>query len=141
MKYVCDASPYTWFQIETAAEAAMESQAMDHAVEKYFRQAEQEAARSYQPPRELMAHEQNIGRKSHVQRAMPIFVTLRDSEGNALVTGMLPPQAKEHDRFRPIIVGHNNGDPYEAYAAAIEALSDHFGLSLDPSRCYPYRRG
>jgi hypothetical protein len=141
MKYVCDATPYTWFRIETAAEAAVESQAMDHAVERYFRQAEAEAALSYQPPRELMAHEQNIGRKAHIQRAMPIFVTLRDNEGKALVTAMLPPEGRENDRFRPIIVGHANADPFPEYGEAIEALGHHFDLPLEASRCYPYRRG
>jgi hypothetical protein len=37
MRYVCDApGGTTWFQIETQAEAALESQAMNHAVEKHF---------------------------------------------------------------------------------------------------------
>ncbi len=36
MLYVCDAPPKTWFRIETTGEAALESRAMDHAVDKYF---------------------------------------------------------------------------------------------------------
>ena len=39
MQYVCDAAPKTWFLFETEGEAALESRAMDHAVEKYFLQA------------------------------------------------------------------------------------------------------
>ena len=50
MQYVCDAGPYTWFRIETATEAALESQMMDHAVERYFRQTHEQATRSYVPP-------------------------------------------------------------------------------------------
>src|SRR3954452_14052155 len=40
MRFVCDA-PHgqAWFQIETEAEAALESDLMNHAVEKHFRQA------------------------------------------------------------------------------------------------------
>jgi hypothetical protein len=34
MQFVCDAPPKTWFRIETEGEAALESRAMDHAVEK-----------------------------------------------------------------------------------------------------------
>ena len=32
------------------------------------------------------------------------------------------------------------GDPYPQHADAIKALGDHFGLTLDRARCYPYRR-
>lgn len=140
MKYICDATPYTWFRLETAAEARLESEAMDHAVERYFRMTEEEAARTYQPPKELMAHEQNIGRKAHIQRAMPLFATLRDNEGKPLVTAMLPPGGRPRDGFRTIIVGHSNADPYPEYGEAIAALAQHVGLPLDRERCFPYRR-
>src|SRR5947209_4690498 len=91
MQYVCDASPTdTWFQIETEGEAALESRLMNHAVEKYFRQAQEQAIRSYVPPPGRFI-EQNIGLKTHVQRVMPRFLTLRDAEGNGLATAMLPP--------------------------------------------------
>ena len=43
---------------------------------------------------------------------MPIFLTLRDGEGTALVTAMLPPAGKDERAFRPIIVGASNSDPY-----------------------------
>ncbi len=91
MQYVCDALQNTWFRIETEAEAISESQAMAHAVEKYFRQAREQAAKSYVPPRSGHYVEQNIGLNAHIQRVMPIFLTLRDAEGKALVTAMLPP--------------------------------------------------
>lgn len=140
MQYVCDAPPMTWFRIETAAEAALESQAMDHAVERYFRQAHEQATQSYVPPRTGLYVEQSIGRKAHIQRSMPLFLTLRDREGKALVTAMLPPEGKTGSSFRPIIVGHSNQDPFPEFGDAIRTLGDHFGISLDPARCYPYRR-
>ncbi|HZT47685.1 MAG TPA: hypothetical protein VFA64_06905 [Hyphomicrobiaceae bacterium] len=114
---------------------------MNHAVEKYFRQAYEHAAASYVPPKSGRYFEQNIGLKAHVQRVMPIFLTLRDSEGNALATAMLPPAGQDERSFRPIIVGVANSDPYPEHGAAIARLAQHYGLTLDPARCYPYRRG
>jgi hypothetical protein len=141
MQFVCDALPKTWFRIETEAEACLESRAMDHAVERYFRLAHQQAVRAYVPPAGGRVIEQNIGLKAHVQRVMPVFLTLRDNEGNALVTAMLPPAGVSVTAFRPIIVGRANADPYPEHGAAIKVLGEHFRLTLDPARCYPYRRG
>ena len=140
MQYVCDAGPKTWFRIETQGEAALESRAMDHAVEKYFCQAYEQAARTYVPPKSGHYIEQNIGLKAHVQRAMPIFLTLRDGEGTALATAMLPPAGQNERSFKPIIVGAGNSDPFAEHGDAIRKLGEHFGLTLDPTRCYPYRR-
>jgi hypothetical protein len=141
MQYVCDASPTkTWFRIETEGEAALESRAMNHAVEKYFRQASEQATKSYVPPKSQRYIEQSIGLKAHVQKAMPLFLTLRDGEGTALVTAMLPPKGINDKAFRPIIVGPDNSDPYPEYGEAIRKLGEHYGLTLDPVRCYPYRR-
>jgi hypothetical protein len=140
MHYVCDAPDgKTWFRLETEAEAIDESRIMQHAVEKFFRQEQAKAQRSFAPPSRNFI-EQEIGLKAHIQRVMPLFLTLRDAEGNALATGMLPPGGREDHAFRPIIVGAANGDPYAAHGAAIRALGDHFGLDLDRLRCYPYRR-
>ena len=140
MQYVCDAGAKTWFRFETAGEAALESQAMNHSVEKYFRQAHDEATLSYVPPATARPIEQNIGLNAHIQRAMPRFLTLRDGEGNALVTAMLPPTGQDETKFKPVIVGAANADPYPEHGAAIRALAKHFGLKLDPARCFPYRR-
>ena len=85
MQYVCEAPPNTWFRIETEAEAARESRDMNHAVEKYFKQAHEQAARAYVPPKSGHVIEQSIGLKAHIQRVMPVFLTLRDGEGKALV--------------------------------------------------------
>ena len=138
MRYVCDApGGTTWFQIETQAEAAFESQAMSHAVEKHFIQAQETAAKSYvAPPGPFF--ERDIGLKAHVQRSMPIFLTLRDGEGTALVTAMLPPVCQDEGTFKPVIVGHANTDPFPEHGAAITELAQHFRLVLDRSRCYPY---
>jgi hypothetical protein len=141
MQYVCEAQPKTWFRIETQAEADLESRAMNHAVEKYFRRAYEEAAMNYEPPRNAPVFERNIGLKAHIQRAMPIFLTLRDGEGTALATAMLPPAGHDEKAFTPIIVGPENSDPYPEHGEAIRALGAHFGFKLDPMRCYPYRRG
>jgi hypothetical protein len=141
MQYVCDAPPKTWFRIETEGEAALESRAMNHAVEKYFLQAFEHATMSYVPPRSAHYIEQNIGLKAHIQRVMPLFLTLRDGEGRALATAMLPPQGKDDRTFKPIIVGVENCDPYPEHGEAIRLLAKHFGLTLDPARCFPYRRG
>jgi hypothetical protein len=141
MQYVCEAPPKTWFRIETQAEADLESRAMSHAVEKYFRRAYDEAVKIYAPPKSAPMFERNIGLKGHIQRTMPMFLTLRDGEGTALVTAMLPPQGLDEKAFTPIIVGPENSDPYPEHGEAIRALGAHFKMKLDPNRCYPYRRG
>lgn len=139
MKYVCDApGKKTWFRMETEAEALRESSLMDHAVEKHFRRHKEHAAGSFKPASNVYI-EQNIGLESHIQREMPLFLTLRDNNGDALVTAMLPPGGKDSAGFQIIIVGLANRDPYPDHGDAIAALGKHFGLTLDRERCYPYR--
>lgn len=140
MRYVCEApGGKTWFRIETEAEAASESDVMRHAVEKFFRKEHEKAAASFQPVSKVY-FEQEIGLKAHIQREMPLFLTLRDDEGNPLATAMLPPGGREDRSFRPILVGVANSDPYIGHAEAIRALAQHYKLTLERSRCYPYRR-
>jgi hypothetical protein len=141
MKHICDAADgKSWFRLETELEAAQESDLMQHAVERYFREEKDKAAARFAPasPRFI---EQEIGLKAHLQRTMPLFLTLRDGEGAALVTAMLPPEGRDDPSFRPIIVGHGNADPYPENGPAIDALGTHFGIALTRQRCYPYRRG
>jgi hypothetical protein len=141
MKYICDApGGKTWFRIETEAEAAAESDAMRHKVERYFCQEKDKAAKSFRPSSGAL-FEKEIGLTAHVQREMPLFLTLRDDDGNALVTAMLPPGGRSRDEFIPIIVGIANSDPYVHHAEAIGVLSAHYGLVLNRARCFPYRRG
>ena len=143
MRFVCDAAGRkTWFGIETEAEAARESELMRHAVESYFRRAHEQAAQSYTPAPGPFV-EQDIGRAAHIRRAMPVFRTLRDGDGNALATAMLPPEqaaARAGPACSPMVVGPGNSDPYPEHRAAIEDLGRHFGLVLDRTRCYPYGR-
>jgi len=140
MRYACDApGGKTWFQIETEGEAAQESDLMSHAVAKHFLQARERAESSY-APRPGPYIEQDIGLKAHIQRVMPVFLTLRDAEGAGLATAMLPPAHKADPTFRPMIVGYGNSDPYPQHGEAIKAIGEHFGLTLDRARCYPYRR-
>jgi hypothetical protein len=141
MKYVCDGhGGTTWFRIETDAEAAAESAFMRHKVEKYFLQEKAKATQSFRPASSVL-FEQEIGLRAHIQREMPLFLTLRDDEGNALVTAMLPQGAQDRGSFRSIIVGVANADPYPAHGPSIEALGTHLGLTLDRASCYPYRQG
>ena len=140
MQYVCDAGELTWFRLETAGEAARESQEMDHAVEKYFRRAHEQATREYVAPAGVPAMEQNIGLKAHIERTMPIFLTLRDKDGAPCVTAMLPRNGRGPDAMSPVVVGHGNTDPYADYEVAIKMLSRHLGYELDRRECYPYRR-
>ena len=140
MQYVCDApGGRTWFRIETEAEALRESEMMHHAVDKYYRREQEKAAQSFRP-RSSVFFEQEIGLKDHIQKEMPLFLTLRDDEGNGLATAMLPPRARDDRSFRTIIVGRENSDPYLQYGDAIKALGRHLGVMLERSRCYPYRR-
>ena len=141
MRFVVDApNGKTWFRLETEAEAAQESFIMRHAVEKYFRIEREKAIQSYQPVSKSFI-EQDIGLKAHIQRAMPLFLTLRDQDGKAHVTAMLPPGGKPAGGMRVIVVGPGNADPYPAEGDAIKALGDRFGLTLERDRCYPYQRG
>lgn len=138
MQFVCDAPGRTsWFRIETEGEAVLESQIMSHAVEKYFRQAWDAAAGAYRSTASNLI-EQNIGLKDHVQRTMPIFLTLRDAEGNGLATAMLPPRGWYDPSFKIIIVGPANRDPFPEHGDAIRILGEHFGLTLEREWCYPY---
>ena len=140
MKYVCDApGGSTWFRIETEAEAACESDGMRHAVEKFFRKEQEKATQTFHPLSKVF-FEQEIGLKAHIQREMPLFLTLRDDEGAPLVTAMLPPGGRRDRSFGCIIVGPGNSDPYKQHADAIEALAEHFDIPLDRAHCYPYRR-
>ena len=141
MRYVVDApNGKTWFRLETETEAVRESELMRHAVEKYFRLEREKAAQTYQPVSKTF-FEQEIGLNAHIQREMPFFLTLRDQDGNAHVTAMLPPGGKDSPLFRIIIVGPANADPYPSEGAAIKALGAHFGIALERERCYPYQRG
>ena len=140
MLFICDApGGKTWFQIETEMEAARESQLMNHAVEKYFLRARDAAATTYTPTSRAFI-EQDIGLASHIKASMPVFATLRDAEGNGLVTAMLPPKGRHDSAFTCVVVGPSNADPYPQHADAINALAVFFGVPLERDQCYPYRR-
>jgi hypothetical protein len=139
MKFICDAPDgKAWFRIEAELEAQQESELMQHAVEKYFRREREKAAQSYQPSPAASYIERDIGLGDHIQRQMPLFLTLRDSEGNGLATAMLPPGGAHTAGFRIIIVGRANSDPYPSEGEAIGALASRFGLTLDRESCFPY---
>jgi hypothetical protein len=138
MEYVCDAPRNrTWFRLVTEGEAVAESLDMHHAVEKHYRRERERAVDAFHPTTSVFI-EQDINKEDHIRRAMPLFLTLRDQDGKALVTAMLPPKGKQGGGC--IIVGPGNADPYPEHADAIVALGDHFGITLDRGSCYPYRR-
>ena len=139
MQYICDApNKMTWFRLEREFEAEQESALMSHKVAKHFRRDRENAVSTYRPT-STVSFEQNIGLESHVQREMPLFLTLRDAAGGAFVTAMLPPGGRNDREFKIIIVGERNSDPYPEYQTAIGALVAHFGFTLDHACCYPYR--
>ncbi len=141
MKYICDApADRTWFQLQTEGEAFAESEIMGHALEKHFRREQEQAAGSHKPLTTMFI-EQDIGLKDHIARTMPLFLTLRDMDGQGLASAMLPPGGKDNSGFRIIIVGPRNADPYPAHGDAIAALGQHFSIALERSRCFPYQRG
>jgi hypothetical protein len=138
MEFVCDAPDgKSWFRLETEGEALAESEIMKHAVEKYFRREREKVVLSYQPatPGSI---ERDIGLNAHIKRNMPMFLTLRNREGTALATAMLPAGGREEPGFRIIIVGAANGDPYSSEGEAIEALAKHVGYALARDQCFPY---
>ena len=140
MRHVSDtADGKTWFRLETDYEAEQESALMEHGVQKHFRRARDCAAQSYKPTAANFV-EQNIGLEAHIQKVMPLFLTLRDPDGNGLATAMLPPGGVPDGGFRKIIVSVGNRDPYPDHEEAIRALAAHFGLTLDRESCYPYDR-
>ncbi len=114
-----------------------ESQEMRHAVEKHYRRERERALEAFHPTTSVFI-EQDINKEDHIRRAMPLFLTLRDEEGKALVTAMLP--SKGRGGGGCIIVGPGNADPYPEHGDAIKALADHYRVTLDRSTCYPYRR-
>ena len=139
MQFVCDTSDKkTWFRLETELEAEQESALMEHGVEKHFRRAWECAGQSYEPHSSVFV-EQNIGLRAHIQDAMPLFLTLRNSDGNGLATAMLPPGGVPDGGFRKIIVSVGNCDPYPEHDEAIRALGEEFGITLDRESCYPYK--
>ena len=131
MQYVCDApGKKAWFRIESSGEAALESAVMKNAIEVQYENTRRAAIQTYQPSSRLHFIERNIGLNAHIARTMPMFLTLRDGEGNHLANAMLPPCGRDDDTFASRIVGPGGMDALMDEAAAVEALERHFGLSI-----------
>src|SRR5262245_38008450 len=140
MQYVCDApNGKTWFRIETEGEAVHESRLMGHTVEKYFRREREKAVQSWHPERPN-AIGRDIGLEAHVQGEMPLFLTLRDRDGNALTTAMLTQGGEASGGFRLVIVHASNSVRFPRQDPSIVRLGAHFGLTLERDRCFPYGR-
>lgn len=137
MEYVCAAPDRkSWFRIETEAEAEREYADGSRGRDVF------PAGTGERDPELSFDFDhvfgQNISLQAHIQREMPLFLTLRDAEGGGLATAMLPPSGRNDPEFKIIIVGKDNSDPYAEHGAAIHALGAHFGLMLDRRHCYPY---
>lgn len=139
MRYVCDApGGKTWFRFESEAEAEAEAALMHHAVDKFFRRFLGAARETYRAPPNAPTIERDIGLKDHIARSMPLFLTLRSSDGEGLATAMLPPEGRNQVNFKTVIVGPENADPYVDQAEAIAALGAHYHLDLKREDCFPY---
>ena len=138
MEYVCDApNNLTWFRLVTEGEAIAESLEMRHAVEKHYRRERERAAETFHPTIDGVHRAGHQQGSSH-QAVDAVVPDAADEDGKPLVTAMLPPKGKGGGGC--IIVGPGNADPYPEYGAAIAALGSHFGITLDRTSCYPYRR-
>ena len=132
MQYVCDApGGKTWFRIETESEAAIEQIETHNPVEAFYRDERKSAVQSYRPAPRLAFIERDIALSAHLSQAMPIFLTLRDCDGTALATAVVPPQGKPNGRFQSVVVAPDCGDPFPAQGAAIAALEMQFGVRFD----------
>jgi hypothetical protein len=131
MQYVCDApGRKAWFRIESESEAFLEDKAMRNSVEHHFENAKLAAVQKYQPAPHLRWFECDIGLKSYLLRAMPMFLTLRDSDGTPLLNVMLPPCGKDDGQHSCQVVGPNGADASNSEVDAVRALETHFGLSI-----------
>ena len=131
MLYVCDAPDRTvWFRIETESEAFFESLSTQGAVAVFFGAEHSRAISSYRPHPGLPFIERDIGLEAHIQRKMPLFLTLRDREGTVLATAILPPGGKENAGYPVFVWGAAGVDPYESHAKALEILEKRFGVAI-----------
>ena len=131
MRYVCDVSErMTWFRIETDGEALLEAMATQIAVAYFFEEERRKALSSYRPRAELSFLERDIGLESHIQRTMPLFLTLRDNNGSALATTMLPLDGKDDGVFPVLVWGAGSVDAYELHTVALRALEKHFDIPI-----------
>jgi len=109
---------------------------MRHAVEKYFRRERAAAIAKYHPPATTNYIERDIGLAAHIQRSMPLFLTLREHDGTPLATAMLPPGGVEAAGFRCLIVRTRQQRSLRHHDDAIQALAAHVQLGLTRERCY-----
>jgi hypothetical protein len=132
MQYVCDApGRKTWFRIETDGEALLEAELMRNAIEVQYENARLAAVQTYQPSQRLQSFERNIGLKAHLERSMPIFLTLRDSEGTPLANAMLPPGGRENGLHTTRVVGPNGADAMRFEPEAVKALEKHYNIAIE----------
>jgi len=135
MQYVCDApGRKAWFRIETEGEAARESEEMRHSLDYFFRHERDAARKRYSPAGNVSFIERDIGLSSHLKRTMPIFLTLRESDGTAVASAILP-QDPESESIAARVIGPGDCDAFRAQREALVALEQHLGKPLR-RQCY-----
>ena len=130
MQYVCDApGRRAWFRIETEGEASLEAQDMGHSLDYFFRHERDTATRAYAPLRTLSFIERDIGLSAHLTRTMPIFLTLRESDGTAVASALLP-QDPDQLSIAARVIGPGDNDAFREQREALQALEKHLGKKL-----------
>jgi hypothetical protein len=143
MRFVCDAAGgKAWFRIETAAEAAKESELMRHAVEKHFRRAHEQASQSYKAGAGALRRAGHRARGAHPPGHAGVPDAAR--RGGHRARHRHAPAAAGRAGRAGGLQSHGcrprERRPLPGARGAIRALGRHFGLSLDRIRCYPYGR-
>ena len=80
--------------------------------------------------------EQDINKEAHIRRAMPLFLTLRDQDGNCAGHGDAAAR-RARGSGGCIIVGPGNADPYPEHGDAIAALGAPFRNDPRPEQLLP----
>ena len=116
------------------------SETMRHAVEKYFRKEQDKATQSFRPISKVY-FEQEIGLKAHIQREMPLFLTLRDDGRHAARYRDAAARAGATTAaFARSSSGPAMPIPIRSRAMRFARSAQHYGMTLERARCYPYRR-
>jgi hypothetical protein len=126
--------PKTWFRIETEAEAFQNRRPWTMRW-RYFNRPGAGRCRlrsTGRAPRHRAEH-----RPERTSERVPIFSPCATTRAT-LATAMLPPTGQTEREFRPCC--GTQPDPIRVYRGH-QALGKHCGLTLDPVRCFPYRRG
>ena len=131
MQYVCDAGSSTWFRIETHGEAALESAAMNHSVEKYFLEAREAAQRSHVPPKGVRYVEVGFG-GGHTDKPTYEQVSTRTTGHAETIMVVYDPKVVTYSEILevfwtihdPTVLNREGNDAGDDYRSAVFYTSD-----------------